>query len=129
VREPPDQSLAAAELWKSDVPAVFNVWCGNHRHRLAKVYDTGSNLLLVIPQSKVQSQRMELGTKDHGVEDTYLAAAMWELPGPPDGNTHGRCHCGLYGINFRRINEALAAGIEEMLAEWTFNPQLRRGEP
>jgi hypothetical protein len=70
---------------------------------------------------------MELGTAIHGDDREYLPAALWEFPGPPNGNTHGVCACGLYAISFSPINDYLASGGEEMLAEWTFNPR-RRGE-
>jgi hypothetical protein len=47
-----DDPIAAA-LRKSDQPTSFEVWCGNHNHRLAKVFDTGSKLLLVVRGSRV----------------------------------------------------------------------------
>lgn len=102
----------ATALWASNRPALLDVWCSRHLHRLAKVYDVpGVGVRLCLPPFVVKAQAMELGDTDHGQDDAHAHAILLtpdELAAGTATSEFGRCQCGTFAIGRQRLLALLA---------------------
>lgn len=112
-----DDPMAVA-LWTSKRPALLTVWCGQHRHRLAKVYDLAGGEIVCFPGFTFHAQAMELGTKDHGGDTAHMHAICVGLSAM-DEREWQHCVCGIWLIRADQLRRARQAGHDTLTAKWT----------
>jgi hypothetical protein len=116
----------ALELWSSDRPAMVTVWCGNHRHRIARVFSLASGPHLCVPAVYIRNKDIVRNYNGSATTEGHLHAALLpvDFSGSRDTGTHGRCKCGTYYIRQGPVGDATrrskATGLPvDLLGEWT----------
>ncbi len=108
-----DEAMALA-LLGSHRPALAEVWCGRHEHRLGKVYELpGRGRVLALNVSTFRAQEIDPDS-EHPTETVGFRAALRWLD--EDFNTIRRCRCGSWGVGSARLRAKLAEGERTIYA-------------
>ncbi len=108
-----DEAMALA-LLGSNRPALAEVWCRPHKHRLGKIYELPDRRrMLALNASTYRAQDLDPDT-EHTAEIVGYRAALKSLD--EDFNTLRRCHCGSWGVESARLRAKLADGERTIYA-------------
>ncbi len=108
-----DEAMALA-LLGSNRPALAEVWCRPHKHRLGKIYELPDRgRVLALNDSTFRAKELEPDS-EHPTEIVGYRAALRSLD--EDFYTLRRCRCGSWGVESARLRAKLAEGERTIYA-------------
>jgi hypothetical protein len=118
-----ETTLLAQALLTSEQPARANVWCGERKHRLGRIYDIpGRELTLALIESVMLGRELDPDT-EHPEEQVAFLAGLYALM--DDLRTIRRCRCGTWSIDTAVIRDEYEHGSRDI---GTGRSWPRRGE-
>jgi hypothetical protein len=118
----------AVTLWKSDRPAMVEIWCGLYRHRIAKVYSLADGPKLCVRGFRIRDRQLYGDDADVPSDsEAHFHTALHELTDVRDRIILGRCACGTYSIERSAVRRAViesqrSGETHPVFASWTDKP-------